>query len=1489
MHVFNRRMVWLPIALVCIALAIAFVWFNSQSEVVTNAPVATNQTTVDPLSELDAGRATLPGLDSLYNANAVISPLEGANLPQPVRDYTVLVYMVGSDLESSNGCASADLVEMMRSGFDPSRTNVIVYTGGSQRWQLSIPNNRNCVLELGSEQATVVAATNSSANMGSPNTLSDFVSWATQNYPSSHTALVIWDHGAGPVYGCGFDQLYRNDSLSIAEMQQAMHAAGYGGERKLDWVGFDACLMNSLEILKAWEQYAQFFVGSQDTEDAHGWDYAFLNKLDETQDARSITTEVVDSFGRFYASYTSMFSSPNVTLSAIDLSATQAIEDALDVLSDALLDDFKQGNFATAARAREQCRSFGSSDEGASYTTSLIDLLDFVHMLAQEHPEAAASMQDAMTQAVVLNTSNLSGANGVSLYYPVGSNQPSIDPITASYGRMLEAFGAQSGYAAEANWNLPFTDIASQLGFDAGNSTFSVGLEPVQYKSLASSRYTILADYEGRGYVPVVSNVPIKIDAAGNMQIPTDPTVFVMDDNTNAILPVEQIQNGPDGQLFSCVGAALLPGPEYVDASYSAVDASLTLLLGPATSEVGIASASLVSENPSVSNERMGLDFSHYKSLMLSYGGWQCPERADDGGMLAWQQWDEQGGEIVWSEFPLSGDLSFKTKHVSELVGNYYLQVVLTDINGTQHGTELIPLTSLSQTTTSVPTKNGTLEFVCNEENAALVGYRGKDERIEVPDTVDGLPVTEVASGALNNVWGVCEIVLPNTVDTIGSNALNCPQLESISLGDGLKTIGRDSLCRCSSLTSLTLPKGLLEIGRGSLRGMGVSKLSIPSSVEFIGEGALTQCTKLTSFELAEGCKAVTQKDGVLYSADGTVLVAFPAGRSGTFSVPSGVTTIGYGAFASTQLDAVQLPEGLLAIDNCAFYCGAYAERRTLGAVTLPGTLQSVGSYAFGSVYNGSELADTPEIEVLRLGANVEYVGSNAFTGLNVSRFEVDEQNESFSCPGGFLANKIGDTILETPSGAGQVVVVPEGVTTLQKGVFGLCDPGTDFVLPATVTRISLLAFPFHYEGSLTDAEESRVYDVKLHCAKDTAPAEFAERRHITWDTNTDAASLVSTQASITSGDASLSFLLWPDHAVLHGIDATQVAPGQELIIPSEVDGVPVTDIDGMQQSVGVPTMWKSVTLPDGLKSLDINAIPLLRSIEGFALTAQNETYKVTDGSLFSADGKTLVAFGLLRQSKGDGKGGQDIFAYGVPKGVRTIGEGAFLQSQLERVSLPASVRVIQKRAFLRNDELVDLRLNKGLERIEANAIGCADTTPELPDSLKYVGDAALGFAGFERLELPSKLTHLGARNLLSDNALDVGSNTLHIGRRMSYLGTGALCSANITAFEMDQKNDSFAAIDGLLVTKNGRKLLRCPAGRTGELHIPEGVLYLEPGCLEYATGLTDIYFPNAVIGVDPYITFDPDSPASNVTFHCAKNSPAARYAQAHHIAWVEE
>jgi hypothetical protein len=89
------------------------------------------------------------------------------------------------------------------------------------------------------------------------------------------------------------------DQLSLAEQVQALEAAGYGPNRKLDWIGFDACLMSSIETLQVWAGYASYFVGSQEVEDDWGWDYSFLAELAASPDPAAATTAIVDAFNAF--------------------------------------------------------------------------------------------------------------------------------------------------------------------------------------------------------------------------------------------------------------------------------------------------------------------------------------------------------------------------------------------------------------------------------------------------------------------------------------------------------------------------------------------------------------------------------------------------------------------------------------------------------------------------------------------------------------------------------------------------------------------------------------------------------------------------------------------------------------------------------------------------------------------------------------------------------------------------------------------------------------------------------------------------------------------------------------------------------------------------------------------------------------------------------------------------------------------------------------
>lgn len=1409
---------------------------------------------------------------------------QDVTLPKQPKGYTLMVYMVGSDLETNHGCASMDLQEMLGSGLDAAKANIVVFTGGSNTWHANIPNDRNCVLEVADGGGKIVAATTDLFNMGEASTLASFVAWTRANYPAEHTALVLWDHGAGPTGGYGFDQVYQYDSLSLPEMEGAMKSAGIGEGNKLDWVGFDACLMGSFEVLEAWQDYADYFVGSEEIEDGHGWNYAFLQALNSSDDAQTVTNAVVDSFAQYYDLTAGVLAQPNYTLAAVDLSQVKAVGQALDGLSDALLADFAQGDFVPVARARENCRSFG-----AESGLSLVDMGDLVNLLAEHHPAEAEAMRAAMDQAIIKNASNLTGANGISLCFPVSQLTEDFVAPTERYGRMVEAYAAQVSATEETDWTFPEIEI--------GEGIFSIALDQSQSRGLVTASYTVLKSYKGEGYYPVMSNVRINPDEANTLHIPLDPQVIITSGTTDEV-PFEQTDASPARQTYRCEKVSLLPGEEFVDVVMSTQNIDLTIAVDPSTQEVSVASVAYDDETAPVGG-RSGVRLSDYKSLMYVMGILHAPQRGDDGSLLPYQQWNADNDTVVSMQTADIGDtFLFETSSVSQIPGDYALQVVLTDVAGNQHASELIPLEGLARRTATVELADGTLTFDLYEDHAELASFVSTKDGavVAVPAEVEGLPVTTVAPYALKSDFDVQELTLPSSVTEIGEGALHLFSATHVDLGGNVTTIGNRALCHLSHIEQLELPTTLRSIGRGALRSLGATSLTIPASVEHVGEGALTHCGNLERFDVEAGCTAVREIDGVLFTegTDGLTLLAFPAGRTGSYETPKGTVAIGYGAFAGTLATSFVIGEGVKKIDACAFYHEAFYDDTRIEAIQLPDSLEYIGYLAFGSVYHVTSSDDKPLIDTVHLGKNVSYIGPEAFTALKVKGFEVDPANTTFASSEGFLTNKAGDTVLQAPLGAGSVVVVPSGITTLPDLSLAAFGANTAFVLPASVSRISSEAFYYTTTGETdTDGKPVRSYGISIHCDEGTVAEQFALKHGITYDHETDPGKLVHEEFETEVDGVTYAYQLYADHAVLHRVDGSGASAPCPLVIPREVEGVPVTAIDALASSQKSGDAWTSVSLPPTLESLDYNAIPSLVSDEGFAFDGTSDHFAVQDGVLFSADGKTLVAFALHGPHATDEAA---PFTYSIPEGTREIGPGAFYESHLEDVTFPASLRTVGTYAFTSCYHLAALNLNEGLERIESYAFyGCGATTVSLPDSVVFMGDNCLRLEGYDGFTLPEKLRELGAFVLYQASYPDderlfpLGSDTLHIGKRLTEIGQSSLGAADIMAFEVDESNPAFASIDGLLVTSDLETLLRVPAGRSGELHIPDGIQYLEADCLGMAPRITDVYFPDSVVSARGYYTTGRGSLASTVTFHCKAGSPAATYAQAHGIAWTEE
>lgn len=262
----------------------------------------------------------------------------------------------------------------------------------------------------------LTATGNEELNMGDPNTLKNFVQFVRQNYPSSHYALVLWNHGGGwksdiplentPAKAVAWDDSSGGDCLTMPEVKNALLAA-LGGD-KLDVIGFDACLMAMAEVAYQLKDTANVLIASEEVEWAPGWDYsAFLDSLCVSRrDTYDFARSVIDTYAAFYDARETA-----VTLSAVDLTKMDSYITDLNAFIDNTLLKTPKDLLMTR---RTNSLSF------MQYTYT--DLNSFAGQFAGD-PYAARFLSTA--QSVILHEYSspyFYNAYGLSIYFPTRSS-----------------------------------------------------------------------------------------------------------------------------------------------------------------------------------------------------------------------------------------------------------------------------------------------------------------------------------------------------------------------------------------------------------------------------------------------------------------------------------------------------------------------------------------------------------------------------------------------------------------------------------------------------------------------------------------------------------------------------------------------------------------------------------------------------------------------------------------------------------------------------------------------------------------------------------------------------------------------------------------------------------------------------------------------------------------------------------------------------------
>ena len=271
--------------------------------------------------------------------------------------------------------------------------------------------------------------------------------------------------------------------------------------------------------------------------------------------------------------------------------------------------------------------------------------------------------------------------------------------------------------------------------------------------------------------------------------------------------------------------------------------------------------------------------------------------------------------------------------------------------------------------------------------------------------------------------------------------------ITSVVVSEGVTEIGTAAFNWAVNLTSVELPDSLTNIGGYAFGGCSsLTRITIPAHVSDISVRAFYSSSALSAIDVSADNSTYTSEEGVLFNKAKTELVCCPAGKSGSYSVPAGVSVIRSMAFESCAFSVITLPEGVTVLENYAF-----AGCSQLAGISLPASLKRMEAYAFKGC---------SRLEEIDIPAAVMEIGSGCFEDCSALRsISVAQNNAYYRSLDGVLFNKDASRLLSYPIGKSGAYTVPAGTQYIGDGAFFNCSALTEISFPSGLKSIGSFAF----------------------------------------------------------------------------------------------------------------------------------------------------------------------------------------------------------------------------------------------------------------------------------------------------------------------------------------------------------------------------------------------------------------------------------------------
>jgi len=268
-------------------------------------------------------------------------------------------------------------------------------------------------------------------DMSNLDILKEFIINTMKKFPSDHVALILNDHGGG-FTGALADET-DGSFMSVSEIKQAISEAEKVTGKKIDILGFDACLMAETEVAYELKDTAAILLASEESEGGNGWTYSgMLNNNPAGRESINMLQKALkkkidvspEEFAKIVVKVNGEHNGEIPTFSATKLSQMDNLSHSVNEFAKAIIE--ASGNFDEKKEIKKAIKFSESYGEGTSPYGDLHDLHHLADMVGKKSShtkvkETAEGLKKALNETIIANAANPSvyrNSKGLSIYAP---------------------------------------------------------------------------------------------------------------------------------------------------------------------------------------------------------------------------------------------------------------------------------------------------------------------------------------------------------------------------------------------------------------------------------------------------------------------------------------------------------------------------------------------------------------------------------------------------------------------------------------------------------------------------------------------------------------------------------------------------------------------------------------------------------------------------------------------------------------------------------------------------------------------------------------------------------------------------------------------------------------------------------------------------------------------------------------------------------------